>query len=66
MSVAPSNAGDNAVVSVGTVAKKKRRRMDEDGQVVVLTQDSSMSSNTGVSLFDVSYIIGNALSQDIE
>ena len=48
----------------GLVLKKKRRKINEDGAEVILTQRSTLSTG-GESIFDVRYLVGGNLSQNV-
>lgn len=65
VSVKPSTASrcQYSEGGVGFVQKKKRRHLTEG---IILTQDSSATTQTGESLFDVRYTLNNRLSQDVE
>ena len=49
----------------GLVIKKKRRRLDGDGNEVVLTQQTNNTAASGESLYNVRYLVGGGLSQNI-
>ena len=51
---------------IGTVVKRRKKLVNEEGNTVILTQDSDMSTLTGNSIYNIKYTVEGRLSQDVQ